>query len=101
MELYSYAPLAGKDSIRLLEIFRNDPEEIIRTRLVEVQLSNNPTYTALSYTWGQPEFTVGLNCNDKIVFVTPGLGAAIQYIHHFHRDESLFIWIDQVRPEVG
>jgi hypothetical protein len=40
------------DSIRLLDILPGEKNEPLRCVLRSVQLTDNPEYDALSYTWG-------------------------------------------------
>jgi hypothetical protein len=52
MEIYQYAPLSTKMSIRLLSIEPGNPEESLYCSIQEVSLNDNPSYLELSYTWG-------------------------------------------------
>ncbi|KAL9563736.1 hypothetical protein ACKAV7_012125 [Fusarium commune] len=47
----SYSPLPTASSIRLLEIKPGNPSEMLQCSLQTVDLSDNPKYHALSYTW--------------------------------------------------
>ena len=50
---YTYTPLSGARSIRLLEFtqFKQDPSQPLTGSLVEHDLEDEPFYIALSYAW--------------------------------------------------
>lgn len=53
LELYSYESLCSATSIRLLELHPSEAGEI-RCSQTNVDLDDNPTFVALSYTWRNP-----------------------------------------------
>jgi len=50
-------------------------------------------YSALSYTWGQPEFTERLILNRAAAYITPNLAAALQHLRVLG---CMRIWVDAV-----
>ncbi|PKS05959.1 hypothetical protein jhhlp_007792 [Lomentospora prolificans] len=87
---FIYAPLAESAEIRLLEILpARDPDEPISARLY-IQSLVNPDmiapYTALSYTWGDPDDTVPIVVDNHGLQVTRNLEAALRR----YRDELPF-----------
>ena len=53
MDRYHYPDLPTRTSIRVLRILSADPTSI-KVSLRPVDLSDNPRYDCLSYTWGDP-----------------------------------------------
>lgn len=52
-------------------------------------------YTALSYTWGAPIFDVDFHfANDVSIKITNSLALALRHLRD--KDESVFLWIDQI-----
>ncbi|KAL6712375.1 WD repeat-containing protein jip5 [Coniothyrium glycines] len=51
-------------------------------------------YTALSYTWGKPDFNRTISLKHNTINITSSLAAAL---HHLRlTDQSVFLWIDQI-----
>ncbi|KAK5651607.1 hypothetical protein OQA88_11880 [Cercophora sp. LCS_1] len=89
-KLYSYTPLPTSTSIRLLHLHHTTPLTIT---LETVDLSNNPTYNALSYTWGNPHPT-GVDFTSHFLSVAPTYSAAHRIPilisgHHLHIQQNL------------
>ncbi|KAN0113261.1 Heterokaryon incompatibility protein (HET) domain containing protein [Hyaloscypha variabilis] len=55
-QTYKFSPLPSKSSIRLLRILSGPSEQVLRSSLEVVDLSDTPepSYDCLSYTWGNP-----------------------------------------------
>ncbi|KAM7214363.1 hypothetical protein V8F06_010279 [Rhypophila decipiens] len=49
---YTYQPLRGRDTVRLLKLLPRRPLGSIHCELVELPVTDLPEYEALSYTWG-------------------------------------------------
>jgi hypothetical protein len=76
-----YPPLDKKRSeIRLVEILSIDGDEKVQCRLSISSLEDNPTFTALSYVWGDPKVTEDIMLNDELFPGTTNLGAALKYV---------------------
>jgi hypothetical protein len=94
MNPYTHQPLAANDSIRVLELQPGQSHDTLKARLLEVRLSNKPTFSALSYCWGAPQFDTLLECDGEALYITNSLAAAL---NHLRNDtKPLIIWIDQV-----
>ncbi|KAF0319297.1 heterokaryon incompatibility protein [Colletotrichum asianum] len=52
------------------------------------------SYTALSYTWGEPIFDAMINCDGHEKAITKSLESAL--LHFRREDESVVLWIDQI-----
>ncbi|KAI1541700.1 heterokaryon incompatibility protein [Pyrenophora tritici-repentis] len=82
-----------KDEFRLLSLAPNaDPDSAITCRLFTANLAEVPSYTALSYVWGDPTITKPIFVNDIEVQVTVNLEAALRRIREVH--ETVIIWVD-------
>jgi Tetratricopeptide repeat/Heterokaryon incompatibility protein (HET) len=68
-----------RSQIRLVEILSNDGDEKVQCRLSILSLEDNPTFTALSYVWGDPKVTEDIMFNNELFPVTTNLGAALKY----------------------
>lgn len=76
---YQYAPLKGKDDIRILTLLPGRFDDPINITLSHVALSatNVPVFEALSYTWGSPISTSILYISGHILNITSNLFTAI------------------------
>ncbi|EQB47438.1 heterokaryon incompatibility protein [Colletotrichum gloeosporioides Cg-14] len=52
------------------------------------------SYTALSYTWGEPIFDAMIECDGHEKAITKSLESAL--LHFRREDESVVLWIDQI-----
>lgn len=68
--------------------------EAVSCSLATVSLINHPSYTALSYVWGDPNHRLPIYINGMQVSVTKNLALALQYIRKVDRDQIL--WVDAV-----
>ncbi|KAF2255976.1 HET-domain-containing protein, partial [Trematosphaeria pertusa] len=57
-------------------------------------LADKPSYNALSYTWGAPNFTQSICINGRCFRVTKNLQSALFHLRQQH--ESVVVWIDAV-----
>lgn len=62
--------------------------------LQTASLDDEPSYTALSYTWGTDKPSTAVLINGKLVFVRKNLAAALRHLRQ--TDRSLNIWIDAI-----
>jgi len=102
-----YQPLQSNRSIRLIDLEAGEDKREIRCFLKEWGLDDNPSYAALSYTWGDsvsvpyrvaaPSKRVW--CNDKPLFVTANLHEALLKLRSFEitvGDSTLLHWRDAI-----
>lgn len=87
-ERYQYDYLAP-GWIRVLHLVSVEPE--VTFHLEKVSLDSNPTYNALSYTWGYPVFSRRLFIGDAFLDVTPSLHDCLQHLGGY---VGTRIWID-------
>ncbi|OCK74816.1 HET-domain-containing protein, partial [Lepidopterella palustris CBS 459.81] len=97
--LFTYRPLDGPDSIRLLILHPGLPKtdiccSLIHTTLTECREDIYDHYTALSYVWGNQQDTKTILLNDRPFQVTANLARALNDL----RDEQrhLRLWVDAI-----
>jgi len=92
---YEYTALPGKDYIRILELLPGQGDEVISCRLhTRAAAETHDTYKAISYSWGNPNETVPIFCDNRIVRVTVNLADALQVIRN--RKKSKLVWADAI-----
>jgi hypothetical protein len=91
-----YQPLYLKNTIRLLRIFPRDPnpKKPLSCTLHTISLDDNPVFTAISYTWGEPGQTHSITCNGHKIGITSNLWWALREASYFNEPE--LVWADQV-----
>ncbi|KAI8939245.1 hypothetical protein NX059_005071 [Plenodomus lindquistii] len=83
----------GRSSIRLLSINPGFPSEPLECAFVTVaNLSDSPSYDALSYVWGTELNAQPIICNGVEVKVTRQLGAALNHLRRFPGWGSVVPW---------
>ena len=92
MERLQYHPLADNE-IRVLQFL---PSERLACRLIHVNLDNPPSYSALSYTWGEPLFSRVIIVNDQILPITENLYNALSYVENLLRGSEQSLWVDTI-----
>jgi hypothetical protein len=97
MTAYQYAPLQGRNVIRLLQLEPNPDESApIYGTFQSISLdADPPDFEALSYVWGDPTFTDTIKIGtDDLPIPTANLGAALR---RFRRaDKPRLIWADAI-----
>ncbi|KXT09135.1 hypothetical protein AC579_386 [Pseudocercospora musae] len=56
------------------------------------ELQRRVQYRALSYCWGQPNFTHDITCGDIVVSITQNLHSALSHIRH--KSCTTYLWVD-------
>jgi hypothetical protein len=79
--------------MRLLRILpRIHKNDMISCNIRHVSLSENPTYVALSYNWGDQSELRTIRLNEALVDVTVSLEEALRHMRP--RWELLDLWVD-------
>jgi hypothetical protein len=93
---YSEWPINPKLDIRILELLPASPDNTqIHGNLTVAKLSDNPSYEALSYVWGDQVFPEKLNLLPTgHLEITRNLAIALQQLRDQHRPRKL--WVDVV-----
>ena len=96
MDAFDYGTLPlGHEEIRILELLPaaslDDP---VRTRISKARILSQPSFSALSYAWGDGRHTTQIALGVYSLTITVSLDAALRALREV--DESVFLWIDQV-----
>ena len=94
---HQYSTPLYQDSIRLLKLLpaSNDADDNpLSCGLEDCRLSANPSYEALSYTWGQPIFPEILHTDNGILKITENLTLALRRLRF--KERVRYLWIDAV-----
>jgi hypothetical protein len=90
-----YKNLTLPRSIRLIHFPPStEPDNRLTCMLKEVSLDSNPTFQAISYTWGEAIFPCDLICDSHTINVTQNLHDALS--HFRDSGQELTIWIDAI-----
>ncbi len=95
-------PLGSSRSIRLIEVLCcediQDDLTPIKCRLYLTSLDNSEPYTALSYTWGDPDETETIELDGQPFVVRRNLWAFLRQLQS--HDEAARSWPDAERSEL-
>lgn len=93
---YQYSSLHGlpENTIRLLTLFPGSEEDELVCDLSSASLSDQPTYAALSYTWGEADDTYAIRLDNKTFRIRKNLWQCLKRLRHqsFH----IRLWIDAI-----
>ncbi|RFN46274.1 het-domain-containing protein [Fusarium flagelliforme] len=93
MSSFSYTPISGeRGEIRLLIIQPGTGDETVECHLQKAVLSEDPSYEALSYTWGSAKNTHLITLNGFPRDVTDNLGLALRSLRQPEKPRTM--WID-------
>ncbi|KAH9208123.1 heterokaryon incompatibility protein-domain-containing protein, partial [Leptodontidium sp. 2 PMI_412] len=90
-----YPPLDySRDSLRLLQLHPGSGRQEIQSTISDVKFISNPTYSALSYTWGSPDRTNSIKVNGSRLQIRENLWNAL----HDLRDPKMtrVLWVDAI-----
>ncbi|KAF5227582.1 hypothetical protein FANTH_14731 [Fusarium anthophilum] len=96
-----YKPLDNsRQEIRLLTLLPpREEDENIHCTLSHAVLNTsagNPEYEALSYVWGEPNFSEPIILNDHTFFITPSLKYILSCLRQRQDDKPRVIWVDAI-----
>ncbi|OCL10098.1 HET-domain-containing protein, partial [Glonium stellatum] len=84
----------SEPAIRVLELLPGEPQEGLRCKLQNVQLSPTLKYEALSYCWGKACLTHTVSCNGFKMSITPSLHSALSRLRN--KDRIRILWADAI-----
>ncbi|KAF1820638.1 HET-domain-containing protein [Dissoconium aciculare CBS 342.82] len=87
------SPLHGRD-IRLLKLLPGDAGTQICCEVIVVSLDSNPTYTALSYAWGNPPAGRVISLNGRQTKIRKNLWRFLHQARSLPDALFEYIWID-------
>ena len=90
---YRYPPTQHSDSIRVIK-FWSGPKTgtIIFCNLINYRLCENPSFEALSYTWGDPILSRRIYTAKGFLKITENLAAALTVLRLEYKPR--FLWAD-------
>lgn len=93
---FKYFPLREPQQIRLLKLFAGRPWEKIRGECIQVSIDSAPapTFTAISYTWGDRTIRHQISLDDCDFDITQNVYDVLRHIRS-PRDDQL-VWIDSI-----
>ncbi|EPE28385.1 hypothetical protein GLAREA_09505 [Glarea lozoyensis ATCC 20868] len=91
--LYSRLDTSRRE-VRLLVLEPGASEGNVKCKLITRSLDDNPTYEALSYTWGETQFNQSILLNGHPTTISGNLESFLWTISH-EREEKV-IWVDQI-----
>lgn len=95
MSGYPYTPLGSeRREIRLLMLRPGEPASPIRCDLLQANLDASPSYTALSYTWGDTSVTKCISIGGQEALVTENLESALQHLRN--PTCTVTLWVDAI-----
>jgi len=94
MSIFEYQILSHRDSIRLIYLLPGAKGDPLCCRVRHVRISENPSYEALSYTWGAPALTETIWEKDSgsSIAITRNLKDALEDLRK--RDRPRVLWVD-------
>jgi hypothetical protein len=101
---YLYRPLSSSEQIRIVILHPGFQDAPIECELRVVNLSENPAYQALFYTWGSHLKTAHIILNEKEVAVGANLWSTLWHLREYDRLHSSHkagipakcLWIDAI-----
>ena len=96
---YHHAPLLIPRCIRIIHLEAStNIDSPLRCHLTVVSMDDcskyNGEYTALSYSWDAQTPSCGIECNGRILLITPNCEAALRRLRHSEATETL--WADSI-----
>lgn len=92
---YRYAPLLTTErSIRLAILSPGAFDDKVEFKLIQTALDNAPPYEALSYAWGEAEFSESGQVDESTLSLSPTLETALHYLRL--KTEERVMWIDAI-----
>lgn len=93
--IYNSVPLNGHQRvIRTLVVHCGSFNNEMKCSLQTVSLDDDPTYTALSYSWGNPQDTCDITLNNQKITIRNTLAVALRYMRR--DDKDIVVWADAI-----
>jgi hypothetical protein len=106
--VFRYSDSLSDQQLRLLDLNFGHDDETVCLDIRTYSLNDHPPYIALSYTWGDPNVTVPVLCNGRVIDVTRNLKEALWQFRKdrkrmvrpksstMSRGQPLHFWIDAI-----
>lgn len=94
-DIYKYTPVDSEaNEIRVAHILPGSKNDPLLCQLKNVLLCENPTFEALSYTWGTQTDCVEISIDGKKASISENLNSALRRLRL--ADKVLTIWVDSI-----
>lgn len=90
--MYTTCLDSTQSQVRILILLQGESSQEIQCNLRTISLLDEPTYTALSYTWGDALDQIPIHVDDFDVLVTSNLASALVHLRNIDSDVAL--WVD-------
>jgi hypothetical protein len=101
--LYASLPLDhSKKQFRLLKLYKNADNHMLRGRLIVRSLDSNPRFNGLAYTWDASWGDSNLELNNKLIRIPNTLYRALENLRYQFRTEptnkrfTCFLWVEPI-----
>lgn len=84
----------AREYLRVLTVYPGNASDPIRCNLRTVSFREEPSYEALSYTWGDPIATRSIEVDGSAFQVTSNLEQALRHLRDVEND--LTLWVDAI-----
>ncbi|KAF2123217.1 heterokaryon incompatibility protein-domain-containing protein [Lophiotrema nucula] len=91
---YKYKPIPPGGWFRLLRLKPGKADKALRFELFTEDLQHKPRFQAISYVWGSPQGTIPVECDGKVLLITPSLEAALLCVRDATSD--VILWADAI-----
>jgi hypothetical protein len=91
---YRYESLRSKQHFRLIRLDPGKGHEPLHCSLIQFDLDICGPYEALSYTWGEEEDQIKVNCDHKYIAITRNLFQALLVFRR--RSAPRYLWADAI-----
>jgi hypothetical protein len=92
--IYATVPLPNNRNIRILTLLPGNLNDEVECQLGTASLEDDPTFTALSYCWGDSALRHDISVNGHRVSVTESLETALRYMRD--GENSTPVWADAI-----
>lgn len=91
---YRYRALQDQSEIRCLTLSAGTESDPLTCGIQHYNLSDNPSFEAVSYVWGSLIRYETITCDGRILYITPNLRRALQQVRLMSTDRVL--WVDSI-----
>lgn len=92
--MYQYRPLPDHSSVRVLDLVAGKDGEVLSGTISSTSLTDSGVYEALSYAWGEANFSETICIDGVNLPITTSLSAALLQLRK--PDANRRLWIDMV-----
>lgn len=91
---YQYRALQNRTEIRCLTLSAGTESDPLTCDIRHYNLSDNPSFEAISYVWGSLVRDEAITCNDQILHITPNLQRSLRQVRL--TSTARVLWVDSI-----